>query len=73
MEWKCKGHTYERPGRQMNSFRNQLLVLISAGIVAKIKPFYMKLYFTVAVFLYVLPIFRKLFLEHFRTIGSIHM
>ena len=42
------------------------------GRSSQITPFYLKLYFTAAIFLYALPIFRKqLFLEHLCTIGSI--
>ena len=38
IKWTCKRHTYERPGRQMHSFRKQFLVLMSAGILAKLHP-----------------------------------
>ena len=38
MKWTCKGHTYEHPGRQMYSFHTQFLVLMSAGILAKLHP-----------------------------------
>ena len=38
MKWTCKGHTYKRPECQMHSFRTQFLVLMSAGIVAKLHP-----------------------------------
>ena len=38
MKWTCKRHTYKRPGRQMHSFRTQLLVFMYAGILAKLHP-----------------------------------
>ena len=38
MKWTCKWHTYERPGRQMHSFPPHFLVLMPAGIVAKLQP-----------------------------------
>ena len=38
MKWICKGHTYECPGRQMHSFPRHFLVLMLAGIVAKLHP-----------------------------------
>ena len=38
MKWTCKGHIYERPGRQRHSFSMHLLVLMPAGIAAKLQP-----------------------------------
>ena len=38
MKWTCKWHTYERPGLQMHSFPTHFLVLMPAGIVAKLQP-----------------------------------
>ena len=38
MKWTWKGHIYERPGRQMHSFPTLFLVLMPAGIVAKLHP-----------------------------------
>ena len=36
MKWTCKRHTYERPGRQMHILPTHFLVLMPAGIVAKL-------------------------------------
>ena len=38
MKWKCKGHTCERPVRQMHCFPTNFLVLMPTGIVAKLHP-----------------------------------
>ena len=38
VKWTCKGNTYESPGRQMHSFPTYFLVLMPAGIVAKLHP-----------------------------------
>ena len=38
MKWTFKGHRYERPGHQMQSFPTHLLVLMPVDIVAKLHP-----------------------------------
>ena len=56
MKWTCRGHTYERRGRQMHSFPTHFLVLMPVG---QITPYYLNLYFAVGFFLQVPPVFRK--------------
>ena len=63
-----------RPGRQMHSFRTQFLVLMSAGILAKLQPIIWS-YILLGVFSYkFLQYFENtFFLEHLCTMASISL
>ena len=71
MKWTCKRHTYELAGRQMHSFRTQFLVLMSAGILAKLHLSSEVVFRCGCFFISSSNISKTSFLEHLCTMTSI--